>query len=159
MIDERRSVARAILISPSQKILLIRIRRPESNDPLWITPGGRLADGESDEAGLSRELFEELGLEQFSIGPLVCVQDHTFVWGKTRVRQVERFYVVQTEEFDPRMSDEVEQEMVEEFRWRTVDEIAASGEVFAPRSLGQIVQKFLKDGPPDRPVEIEVLVD
>jgi hypothetical protein len=75
------------------------------------------------------------------------------------VRQVERFYVVETEEFDPKMSDDVEKEMVEEFRWRTVDEIAASDEVFAPRSLGEIVQRFLKNGPPEHPIDIEVLVD
>ena len=70
MIIERDAI-RAIVLTPEREVLLMRIRAPEGGDWFWITPGGGLEPGESVEAGLRREMKEELGLEGFHIGPLV----------------------------------------------------------------------------------------
>ena len=107
MVIERNAV-RAIVLTPELKVLLMRIRPPQGGDWFWITPGGGLEAGESDEAGLRRELKEELGLERFDVGPLVWRRQHTFDWGGARICQREQYRIVHVAEFEPRMTDAVE---------------------------------------------------
>lgn len=52
----------AIVRDDADRLLLVR-RRNEPGAGLWSLPGGRVADGESDEAALVRELREETGLD------------------------------------------------------------------------------------------------
>jgi 8-oxo-dGTP diphosphatase len=44
-------------------LLVAQRERPPELAGLWELPGGKVAAGESDAAGLARELYEELGLE------------------------------------------------------------------------------------------------
>jgi len=71
MVIIERNAVRAIVLTPELKVLLMRVRAPEGGDWFWITPGGGLEPGETEEVGLRRELKEELGLQRFEIGPLV----------------------------------------------------------------------------------------
>jgi 8-oxo-dGTP diphosphatase len=54
-------VAGALIAGPS--LLVAQRERPPELAGLWELPGGKVAPGESDAAGLTRELFEELGVE------------------------------------------------------------------------------------------------
>ncbi|MEV0622888.1 NUDIX domain-containing protein [Nonomuraea sp. NPDC050404] len=51
----------AIIFDASDRLLLIKRGHPPGKG-LWSVPGGRLEPGESDEAGLRREVLEETGL-------------------------------------------------------------------------------------------------
>jgi len=155
---ERQSI-RAILLTPDQEVLLMRIRPPEAGDWFWITPGGGLEPGETVEAGLRRELREELGLDQFSIGPVVWRRQHTFNWGEKRIRQREQYHVVHVARFEPNMSDAIEAKVLDRFQWWSVTELARAREPLTPRSLAQIVATYIAQGPPCEPIEMEVLVD
>ena len=158
MLIERHAI-RAILLTPGQEILLLRIRAPQGGDWFWITPGGGLEPGESVEAGLRRELREELGLEQFEIGPLVWRRQHTFNWGEKRICQREQYHIVQVARFEPQMSDPVEAKILDRFRWWPVAELAHAHERLTPDQLAAIVARYLAHGPPSTPPEPEVLVD
>ncbi len=154
-----RSAIRAIVLTPEHKVLLMRIRAPEGGDGFWITPGGGLESGETQEAGLRRELMEELGLERFAIGPLVWRRQHTFNWGGRRICQREQYHVVRVAEFEPRMSDEVEARVLDQFRWWHLDELAQAQEALTPKSLAEIVTRYLAHGAPADVSSVEVLVD
>lgn len=158
MLVERHSI-RAILLTPEREILLMRIRSPQGGDWFWITPGGGLEPGEAAEAGLRRELREELGLEKFDLGPLVWRRMHTFKWGEKHIRQSEQYYIVQAAKFEPHMSDPVEVQVLDQFRWWAVTELATTPERLTPLSLATIVTRYLTDGPPSEPPEMEILVD
>jgi 8-oxo-dGTP diphosphatase len=54
-------VAGALISGPS--LLVAQRARPPELAGLWELPGGKVAPGESDEAGLARELREELGVD------------------------------------------------------------------------------------------------
>jgi len=154
-----RNAVRAIVLTPERRVLLMRIRPPEGGDWFWITPGGGLEAGETEERGLRRELREELGLETFAIGPLVWRRQHTFNWGGRRICQREQYHVVHVTEFEPRMTDTIEARVLDRFRWWHADELAAAREPLTPMSLAEIVTNYLAYGAPADVSTVEVLVD
>jgi 8-oxo-dGTP pyrophosphatase MutT (NUDIX family) len=157
-IIERQGI-RAILLTPEHEVLLMRIRLPDVEKPFWIAPGGGLEPGETTEQGLRRELREELGLLQFEIGPLVWRRQHTFNWDGRRLCQREQYHVVHVPRFEPTMSDAVEARVLERFHWWPASELAHASERLTPLSLAQIVDRYIKEGAPRGPLELEVLVD
>lgn len=154
-----RDAVRAILITASAEVLLMRIRHPDREERFWIAPGGGLEPGESVEAGLRRELLEELGLTEFEIGPLVWRRQHTFNWAGKRIRQSERYHVIHVQRFEPKMSDATEARVLEQFRWWHVSELATADERLTPGTLPTIVSDYLAHGPPAGPLDVEVLED
>ena len=157
MLVERQAV-RALLLTPAHEILLMRIRSPSSGVRFWIAPGGGLEPGETIEAGLKREMREELGLSDFTIGPLVWRRHHIFDWGDRRISQREEFRIVHTDKFEPRMSDPVEMKVLDSFRWWRIEELARAEEPLTPRSLAEILTRYLAEGAPKEPLEVETLV-
>jgi 8-oxo-dGTP pyrophosphatase MutT (NUDIX family) len=155
----QRHAIRAILLTPENEILLLRIREPGTYEWFWITPGGGLEPGETIEEGLRRELQEELGLNQFMIGPLVWRRQHTFNWAGKRVCQYEQYYIVHVDRFEPQMSDAAEAETLDRFHWWPLDELPRSRERLTPLSLMEIVTRYLAHGPPQEPLGVEILVD
>jgi 8-oxo-dGTP pyrophosphatase MutT (NUDIX family) len=112
----------------------MRIRSPNTGDAFWVLPGGGLEPGESDEAGMRRELAEELGLTAFAMGPLLGLRQHTFNWREARYRQRERIYAVHAPRFEPRMRDAVEQQVFVAFAWTGIAALAAFPEPLTPRA-------------------------
>jgi 8-oxo-dGTP pyrophosphatase MutT (NUDIX family) len=150
-----RQAVRALLISPQEQLLLIKIIEPQSKRAFWLTPGGGVDPSESPTAGLKREIFEETGLTGFEIGPEVWHREHLFTWAGRSIRQREKFYLVKVPRFEPtpqHLPDEVERAAFDGFRWWGVTEIEHSQEEFAPGGLGQLLQALLRDGPPAQPI-------
>ena len=134
-----RKAVRALLISPGIEILMMQIRDAETAHRFWITPGGGLLDEETPETGLRRELSEEVGLGDFTVGPLVWKRQHTFNWAGRRYCQRERLYAIRTERFEPVITDTYEADFVKQFRWWTLPDIERSAQDFTPRSIVEIM--------------------
>jgi 8-oxo-dGTP diphosphatase len=153
-----RQAARAIVVDPDERILLVHFRFPAG--AFWATPGGGIDDGETPEQAVKRELDEEAGLRDFELGPWVWTRRHVFpfesgLWDG----QCERYMLVRTSAFVPRprfTTAELEAEYVTGMRWWTAAELAASDEVFAPRRLPELLVALLRDGPPGEPVDVGV---
>lgn len=154
-----RQAVRAILLTPDHEVLLMRIRPPDVTAPFWICPGGGREGAEEPLPALRRELKEEIGLEEFELGPLVWRRQHTFNWAGKRFCQREQYHVVQVERFMPVISDPVEAKVLDEFRWFRLRELRDFGERVTPLSLAKIVGDYLRVGAPVGELEVETLTD
>lgn len=152
-----RQAVRALLISPADELLLIKIVEPRSRRFFWLTPGGGMDSGESFAVSLQREIFEETGLTGFEIGPQVWYREHLFNWDGQAILQKERYYLVRVTRFEPtfqHLPDEGERLAFGGFRWWQAKEIEQSQDAFAPRDLGRLLQTLLQHGPPPQPITL-----
>jgi 8-oxo-dGTP pyrophosphatase MutT (NUDIX family) len=151
-----RRAARALVLDETGRLLLVRFRDGER--AVWLTTGGGIEEGESDEDALRRELLEEAGLDDFEVGPLVWTRlVHAPLDGGLWDGQSERFYLVRVQAFDPLPQltwDELAEEGMTAVRWWTLEELETEEARFAPRRLPFLVRELLRDGPPAEPVEV-----
>ena len=153
-----RQAARAVVLDPADRILLVRFEFPTRT--VWAAPGGGLDPGETHEQAIVRELAEEAGLVGVELGPWIWTREHVVpfesgLWDG----QVERYALVRTETFEPAprfTPHELAAEFVTAVRWWTQAELSASEELFAPRRLPALVAALLRDGPPGKPVDVGV---
>ncbi|RCW80258.1 NUDIX domain-containing protein [Paracoccus lutimaris] len=152
-----RQAARAILLTPANEVLLMRVE--VQNGSFWICPGGGLQADETAPRALERELTEELALEGAQIGPLLWKRCHEMTLYGRRWRQSEDYFVVPVSRFTPRMQDAAEARILREFRWWRLDELRHSTEAIVPQSLLRIILDFRESGPPREPLEVEMVTD
>ena len=165
-----RSAARAVILDSASRILLVRWDfpdRPELGSPpmsVWGTPGGGVEPDEDTFDALRRELAEELGLDDVTIGPQIWERVHIipFIDGRWD-GQHDRFYLIEVDPFEPAPRLSIEQLRAEHLfhiRWWTQDELGSfvptETELFAPRRLPQLVAALLTDGVPTSPIETGV---
>jgi len=139
---ERRAV-RAIVVDADERVLLVQFKRPVGDETWWGSPGGGIDPGESHEEALRRELREEIGLEDFDVGPLAWEHEGRFAWGRVLYRQQNTTYLVRVPQHEPRATIDLEPEGVAAVRWWALDELEASTEQFAPPDLARRVRTLL----------------
>lgn len=153
-----RPAARVVLCDALGRVLLFRARF--AGREFWIMPGGGLNAGESPADGACRELWEETGIRAMPSDLVwVWTRSHVFEFRGLVYDQQERYYLLRLD-VPPAITydnwEDDERNDLVEHRWWTVDEIAASAEVFAPRRLAELLRALLADGPPAAPFDVGV---
>ena len=150
-----RQAARAVVLDPGDRVLLVRFEFPAAT--VWATPGGGIEEGEDAVAAIRRELREEAGLDDVELGPVIWRRDHLFPEPIRWLGQSEVYFLVRTPSFEPapRLSwAELNAEYVTEIRWWQIGELEPSGLRFAPRRLPELLRDLLRDGPPAEPIDV-----
>ena len=148
-----RPAVRAIVLDDDDRVLLLRIAANDDGLQLWLTPGGGRDPGESDDAALRRELFEEIGVEHPVIGPCVWTRENVFRWKGEWLRALERFHVVRIHPNQLGRGAPEEHELDAPRRWFSVDELRTLNEVFVPRDMPGLLARLLQDGEPNVPID------
>ncbi|MDY7106366.1 MAG: NUDIX domain-containing protein [Actinomycetota bacterium] len=144
-----RQTSRALVVTPDDRVLLVRY--VERSRGVLLTPGGGIEAGESDHQALRRELFEEVGLRDPDIGPLVWTSTHRHVYGDW-AGQTDRIYLVRAEWFEPCPglgSDALGAEGIDDIRWMHRGELRVSPDPVMPRHLLRVLDRLLPDAPFD----------
>ena len=152
-----REAVRALLLDAEDNVLLVRYEFPKAT--VWGLPGGGLLPDEHPLDGLRRELREELGLLDVTIGPHVWNREHVIPMLTGHDGQRDRIYLARVPRFEPEPEigwEALRSELVHEARWWSLDEVAmATGDdvLFSPRRLAMLTRQLLESGAPDTPID------
>src|SRR5262245_46658284 len=137
-----RFTARLLVLAPTGRVLMLRLD-PTFRDPFWVTPGGGLDDGESFEDAARRELHEEVGRNDLTLGPCIAERDLEYTWEGRFVRQHERtFLVTASDEFEAVVVHPGIEPIVGT-AWFGADELRALKEAVYPEGLAQLVDEVV----------------
>lgn len=152
-----RQAARLVLLDSEQRVLLLKVVSPTRGTAWWTTPGGGLNEGEDHQRAARRELEEEVGLSDATIGPALWRNQRYFRQQGEVFFQDEVFFLARAEVFEVDMSgrDVNERQTQVDHRWWTVEEIRASRENIYPRGLAALLAELLENGPPPEPIVIK----
>ncbi len=147
-----RPTARVVLLDESDRLLMLKIHDPSAArgpNPIaadfWLLVGGGVKPGESFEEAARREVVEEAGMREVSIGRCVWTQE------KLRMNPMGELELVHAKFFVGRVATDsvidfsghepLEASAITGYRWFTQDEILAreSRETFSPPGLGTLL--------------------
>jgi 8-oxo-dGTP pyrophosphatase MutT (NUDIX family) len=160
----RRS-SRLILLDEHNRVLLFKIEDAKVNrvndvNPwlvAWITPGGGLEDGESHEVAVRRELWEETGLGNIELGPLVAVCEPLLDWAGEIVQAHDWFYLARLTAPEVTLANmsQLERDTYRDHRWWSIEELSITDERIIPRGLGDLVMRIIEGDVPTEPVQMD----
>lgn len=143
-----RLAARVLLVDAGGRVLLFRGGDPAAPEAgtWWFTPGGGLEAGESWAEGAARELHEETGLQVApeALGTPVLDERADFSFGGLLIDQDQRFFLhrVDSHDVDTSGFGEIEVASIEEHRWWSVDELAATSDTVYPVALVDVLTRL-----------------
>jgi 8-oxo-dGTP diphosphatase len=128
-------VVAGVIERADRRILIGQRRRGDTSPLKWEFPGGKVEEGESDEAALARELREELGAKMVKAAPIRRVLHR---YAETAMPLEIRFFAAAIE------SEEVRAKEFEQIAWVLPKELggydflAANAQLVAELATGRI---------------------
>lgn len=155
----KRKSARVVLLNDLDQIFLINSVDPAdaSKGSWWELPGGGIDPGERSADTVRRELWEEGGMRNAMIGPVVWIQHVEFDFGGYHFDQDEVIHIARTTQRTierPRGLEALEALAFRGARWWSVSEVESSAEAFLPPELPLLLPNLLAGELPDPPLDI-----
>ncbi len=158
-----RDTARAIVLDPDHRLLLIAYEAVRDVDParpglrrFWFTPGGGIEPGETPEIAVVRELSEEIGVFDAPRGPLVAQRKAPVTLFRRACFVHERYFLVRlpSPAIDTANLAATENDPILDVRWWDLDALDATDEVVEPRSLVRLARRVAAGDTPAVPLDL-----
>jgi 8-oxo-dGTP pyrophosphatase MutT (NUDIX family) len=157
----RRQAARVVLLNEDGHVLLLSARDPAdvTKPHWWEIPGGGVDPGESSVDAARRELHEETGIADVTIGPCVWVQHAVYSFGGLHFDQHERIHVAWCEGIDlagmqPARLEALEAMAFGRPKWWELGELLGSDTRVLPHRLREFLPDLVAGRLPDQPHDI-----
>ena len=140
-----RQSARALLLNEHNLMLWQHCRDDigrGGQTTFWCPPGGALESDESFEDALSRELWEEVGLQDVEIGPHAATVTAQIMNSGEAIFEESRIYVVRV--VAPRLRFEAPLRRHLGWRWWSAREVRASSELFLPHEIIDVFSEIAR---------------
>ena len=142
-----RRAGRVIVLDPEDRVLLFRYDDGPPNGRHWCTPGGGLNDGENYAAGARRELAEETGWTDVTLGEEVLERTLNMEHEDKIVRQQERFFVARVPTVRRGLGEVTAMHVsdgIAAWRWWTLAAMDATAEDIWPPGLAGLIRRLLR---------------
>jgi len=146
------------VLDPLDRILLFETRLAYTH--AWLTPGGGVKAGESFAEAARRELWEEVGVRDFELGPCVWTLRFSFEHRGEVVDQREQYFVARLDSSEVVDANREAKERAEilRHRWWTGAELHGADASFRPRELPTLFPAVVSGDVPRNPIPCSVEV-
>jgi 8-oxo-dGTP pyrophosphatase MutT (NUDIX family) len=154
----RRRAARVVVFDDAGRVLLISAHDParRNRGRWWEIPGGGIDPGEDTHEAVRRELWEEAGIDDAEIGPVVFTQSVEFTFGGFTFDQDEWIHVARCSgrTDGPKGLEALEAMAFGEQRWWEVEDFLATPRRTIPYRLGEHLIALRNWELPEDPIDI-----
>lgn len=147
---------RVVVIDTDERVLLFASTANDGSR-FWFPPGGGSEPGETPEETARRELYEETGLADIEVAGEFGRRRHVVARGGVSYDLRERWLLARVAPFELDISGftDLERANIADHRWWTLDNLEITPDRLVPANLAMLVRTLLRDGLPDRPIELE----
>ena len=154
-----RLTARVVLLDPADRLLLMKGRLPSrpQGPGAWFTLGGGAEPGETVLEAATREVREETGFSEVTFGPVLWLREGVMTLaGDEQVLFKEHYVLARCAGGEPSRAgwDEPERTLIDDIRWWTLGDLAATPERVFPSGLAALLAEALAGPPPLEPKAI-----
>ena len=154
----KRPAARVVLLDREGRIFLINGRDPaDQSKPPWLEiPGGGVDPGEDSAFAVARELYEETGIEDAEIGPVVWTQYVEFDFGGYHFESDEKIHVAWCNggDWQPKHLEYLEALAFSGADWWSLDDLLACDTPVLPVRLREFLPDLVAGVLPEEPIDI-----
>ncbi len=158
-----RDIARALVFDPAGRLFLIAYEGARDVSPersgdkgFWFMPGGGLEPGEDHATACRRELAEEIGVHDVTLGPQVAWCEGDFTLFRKARHARERYFSVRLpdDRVDTGRLAETEDNAVLDARWWSLDDLESASVLVEPAGLIALARRILAGDLPAEPMRL-----
>ena len=158
----KQNAGRVLLLDPDDRLFLMKASDPidPNIEPWWQIPGGRIDAGEDSAMAAERELYEETGIDEVTMGPCVWTQYVEFSFGGLNFKSNDFIHVArcaEAREWNPVHLEALEEAAFEGAKWWGLDELLENAERTLPHRLREFLPDVVAGDFPDVPIDITPL--